>query len=268
MRAALANTAILTFKEDLGEGFVNDIACYHYEVEINKDALRDYLRAAGAVVQDQVSQQYVGQLIDMAGQAEISGEEVWISKKDFSLRRIKAEADYRDSYNGMVSYSANLSGNINYSEIDGPVAIIAPKEYREFADVFKQTKVFIEAEGRDAQRRSDMRQIVLAQTKYFKVYGRYYSFDAVDGGCENSTGACFRFVPDYIEKMPADPLSDGLICGKNYFYCNYNNAQNNKKFCYYAKLEGGGYYTASPSGNFERKAPPTSFLECAQTDLK
>ena len=69
IRAALANTGILTFKKNLGDGFVGDLACYHYQVEINKDALRDYIRTAGAIVQDQVSQQYFGQLIDMVGQA-------------------------------------------------------------------------------------------------------------------------------------------------------------------------------------------------------
>jgi hypothetical protein len=65
-----------------------------------------------------------------------------------------------------------------------------------------------------------------------------------------------------------DPLSDGLVCGVNYFYCDIDNAKNNQRFCTYAKLERGGYYTASKSGNFERSAPPSTFSECEQSDFK
>lgn len=268
MRNAFADAGLFIFKSDLGADTVNGADCYHYEVEITKDALRGYVRELGAIAQDQVSQQYMGQLLDMIGQAEISNAEVWISKNDFTLRRVSAEADYRDDLSGMISYSANLSGDIGWPAINGEVKIEVPAEAKDFSDIFKQSSSYIQSAARDEIRRSDMRALVLAQTKYYQVYGRYFSFDAVDGGCDSPSGACARFVPDYMPQLPVDPLSDGLVCGSSYFYCNIGNAKNNQRFCAYAKLEGGGYYTASKSGNFERSVPPSSFFECEQSDRK
>jgi hypothetical protein len=191
LRDALAYAGLFTFKEDLGDTEANGVDCRHYEVEITKDALRGYVRELGAIAQDQISQQYVGRLIDMIGQTKISNVEVWISKQDFTLQRISAAADYRDDLNGMISYSANLSGDIDWSTINGAVKIEVPGEVKDYDAIFKESDTYVQAEMRDEKRRADMRAYVLAQTKYYQVYNRYFSFEAVDGGCDSPSGPCY-----------------------------------------------------------------------------
>lgn len=122
-------------------------------------------------------------------------------------------------------------------------------------------------QAKDEKRKTDMRQLSDAQKAWFAANEKYYTCGLAGGDC----GGKVRGYPVQIGDLsptPQDPsgLSAG-ICGKDYVYCGLNNASYSHFFCYYAKLESGGYYTASHEGNFLRKTLPKIFEECAVSDL-
>jgi len=125
-----------------------------------------------------------------------------------------------------------------------------------------------EAAVRDNQRMADMKELVLAQKKWFAKEKSYYTCGLAGGDCKGKPYGYPLQIGAALEKTPLDPLAaqfgeKKLVCGKNYVYCGLNNAPYPQFFCYYAKLEGGGYYTASHEGSFKRSTPPKIFEECA-----
>ncbi len=118
----------------------------------------------------------------------------------------------------------------------------------------------------DEQRKADMQKLVEAQKSWFAVQGKYYTCGLSGGDC----GGKVRGYPSQIGDlavMPQDPSGVATgVCGKDFVYCGLNNAPYSHFFCYYAKLESGGYYTASHEGNFLRQTPPKIFEDCAVSD--
>jgi prepilin-type N-terminal cleavage/methylation domain-containing protein len=110
---------------------------------------------------------------------------------------------------------------------------------------------------RDAKRRTDLEQMMNAQSFYTANYPT----------CRLSA----VFPPDIAElmiKTPADPLNDGTVCGTDHVYCALDNTASgdNQKFCYYAKLEDGGFFAVSRAGSFKKTAAPQNFDDCATQD--
>jgi len=116
--------------------------------------------------------------------------------------------------------------------------------------------------ARDSKRQSDMRQLVAAQSLYLGDNNRYYTCGIRAGDCEGM----IRNMPKAIGKIidtPVDPINKGSACGDDYIYCALDNTVDSDKFCYYAKIEGGGFYTASHNGVFKKNVAPKNFAECS-----
>ncbi len=128
----------------------------------------------------------------------------------------------------------------------------------------------VAAQDRDAQRMADMQKLAEAQKAVFMAGGKYYTCGLSGGECG---GKPYGYPAQIggLAQTPQDPLAaesagKKAVCGADYVYCGLNNAPYSNFFCYYAKLEGGGYYTASHAGNFKRNAAPKIFEECAAAD--
>ncbi len=125
------------------------------------------------------------------------------------------------------------------------------------------------AESRDAQRVKDMQALAEAQTTFSQLTegNKYYTCGLAGGDCKGKSYGYPSQIGSILTTTPQDPLlgQSGTkpACGKDYVYCGLNNAPYPQFFCYYAKLEAGGYYTASQGGNFKRSAVPKVFEECA-----
>ena len=117
---------------------------------------------------------------------------------------------------------------------------------------------------RDVQRQSDMVQLSAAQSKWFGLKGQYYTCSADGGDCQGKKVNYPASLGVAMAKTPIDPLNTGTACGRDEIYCGLNNVGAAVNFCYYAKLETGGYYTASNLGNAKRSAPPVTFGDCGQ----
>lgn len=89
----------------------------------------------------------------------------------------------------------------------------------------------VRANARDANRRSDMGQISLAQEMYYNENAEY----AYSANAPSSIGEALTF--------PSDPgiTSYGWI----------NNESDHSTYCAWAVLEGEGFFTVSPSGTKE-----------------
>jgi len=125
-----------------------------------------------------------------------------------------------------------------------------------------------EAVARDNRRIADMQELSAAQKTWYAVGNRYYTCGLAGGDCKGKLYGYPLQIGTALAKTPQDPKaaqygSKKLACGKDYVYCGLNNAPYPQFFCYYAKLEAGGYYTASHEGNFKRSTPPKIFEECA-----
>jgi hypothetical protein len=111
------------------------------------------------------------------------------------------------------------------------------------------------AAERDLARQSDMRQFVSAQEMYYGANNKYLASSAMPAAIGN-----------YLTSVPADPGGGAVIsCDQRnpaFVYCGLDNTANDQKFCYFAKLESGGYFTASQAGNFKRSNKPASFDDC------
>lgn len=123
------------------------------------------------------------------------------------------------------------------------------------------------AAARDERRKADMESLLSAQESWHAANGKYYTCGLYGGDC----GGKPYGYPTQIGgegETSQDPLYNGTsaVCGRDYVYCGLNNASYSHFFCYYAKLEGGGYYTASHAGNFMRSTAPKIFEECAVAD--
>ena len=100
--------------------------------------------------------------------------------------------------------------------------------------------------ARDAVRKADMRQLMAVQIAYYVDFGRHYEYHGFP-----------PIIPLYLA-TPTDPINEWP-----YVYRAISNVGQPNKFCYFAKLEGGGYYVVSPFGSFERALiPPGGFHEC------
>lgn len=118
------------------------------------------------------------------------------------------------------------------------------------------------AQGRDLKRKTDMQQLVLAQKIWYAVFAKYYTCSVSGGDCGKLANNFPAAIGNYAKNL-VDPLNTGKICGRDQIYCGMDNSAKNQFFCYYAKLEAGGFYTASHNGNFERQTAPTTFGECS-----
>ena len=87
--------------------------------------------------------------------------------------------------------------------------------------------------ARDAVRKADMRQIVSAQELYYNASNAFLA----------TAGTWPPAIGSFMVKTPADPGSGT--------YAWANNSGDAQKFCAYATLEEGGWYTASQAGNFK-----------------
>lgn len=121
------------------------------------------------------------------------------------------------------------------------------------------------SKARDARRQSDMRYLVTVQKAWFEVNNRYYT-------CGETSGDCKGELNNYpvkigIASIPVDPVGNNTINSISYSYIGLDNTVGNgSDYCYYAKMENGGYYTASDGGNFLLPSPPETVNECKKTN--
>jgi hypothetical protein len=121
------------------------------------------------------------------------------------------------------------------------------------------------SQARDARRQADMRQLAAAQEMWRANRGRYYTCGASSGDCLGAANNYPASIGDYLSQTPADPYSDGKKCGTDHVYCAFDNiGDSGADFCYYAKLENGGFYIASTDGTFKRDSAPDTMADCLQ----
>ena len=104
----------------------------------------------------------------------------------------------------------------------------APQEVEKEIEAVRKT-------ARDIRREADMGMVAIAQKLYFEEHDLY--FTSVDWP---------PVIPGYLPKMPTDPLEHTKIP-----YVWVDNTGDNQRFCAYATLEKGGWFTASHRGTFE-----------------
>jgi len=124
------------------------------------------------------------------------------------------------------------------------------------------------AAKRDGQRRAQLDQLAVAQRLWFTEYGKYYTCGLATGDCGGKAYGFPDEVGVYLVKTAQDPLSGDYggkkaACGTDYVYCGLNNAPYSEFYCYYARLESGGYYVVSHAGNAKRSTVPKVFEDCA-----
>ena len=102
--------------------------------------------------------------------------------------------------------------------------------------------------ARDARRKSDMRQISLAQEMYYDEHGRYVT---------SSTGMPAA-IGSYLDPVPSDPMNSG-----SYVYSWVDNgASDGSWYCACATLESGGAFVANWKGVKSTTTCPTTQGEC------
>jgi len=100
--------------------------------------------------------------------------------------------------------------------------------------------------ARDAQRQSDIRQISLAMEMYYD-----------DGQAYATSATMITAIGSYLPSVPTDPLNSG-----SNVYSWVDNSADGQRYCVYALLEGGGYFTASKNGTLSTSTAPTGDLDC------
>lgn len=137
-------------------------------------------------------------------------------------------------------------------------------------DLAKMKIKKIEADKYDTEVKKDMATMYEAQKKYLELKGRYFQCghfkgdDNCDGFDDNYP---FKTMIPVLNNVPFSEMDKiyGIEQRNQWEYKGIDNTDNGQQFCYYAKLMNGGYYTASPKGNFERADRPWSFEECASS---
>lgn len=119
----------------------------------------------------------------------------------------------------------------------------------------------------DAKRKEDLGKLAAAQKLWLNDHGSYYTCGLSGGDCGGKVYGFPEQIGVYLSKTEQDPMfgdyaQTKAVCGKDYVYCGLNNASYSKFFCYYAKLESGGYYTVSHMGSAVRSLTPKVFEEC------
>ena len=124
-----------------------------------------------------------------------------------------------------------------------------------------------QVKGRDAQRKSDLKQIAQALELYYQDYGQYPSensgliaacpYNAGTGTGADCTWGSGRFTDDsslYLKRVPADPDA-----GKFYLY-RIVPSSNNQKFQIFAHLENPNDKNCIDDGSGPNCTDPVSFL--------
>jgi hypothetical protein len=107
--------------------------------------------------------------------------------------------------------------------------------------------------ARDSKRQSDMSILVSAQEMYYSDNNKYYALATMPTS-----------ISTYLTTVPVDPTNISPLV-----YTTIDNTGDATKFCYYAKLEAGGYYTASHNGRFKKDVAPKNLADCAtETKVK
>jgi|GEM_PF-1628739 len=122
------------------------------------------------------------------------------------------------------------------------------------------------AAARDEQRQTDMRRMAGAQTVWHGDHKKYYTCSTSSGDCRGKTNNFPLSIGSGANNVK-DPLGNGLVCGLSYTYCGLDNTRDNSRFCYYAKLETGGYYAVSETGSYKRNSIPSSLADCAKAPV-
>jgi len=113
----------------------------------------------------------------------------------------------------------------------------------------------------DNKRKEDLDKLAAAQKLWFAEHKSYYTCNLTAGDCGGRPYGLPDQIGIYLNNVNQDPLAGNYankkaVCGKDYVYCGLNNVLYPNFFCYYAKLESGGYYTVSQTGSAIRQSAP------------
>jgi hypothetical protein len=119
----------------------------------------------------------------------------------------------------------------------------------------------------DAKRKEDINKLAAAQALWFGEHKAYYTCGLSSGDCGGKPYGYPEQIGVYLSNAGQDPLvanyaGKKAACGTDYVYCGLNNSSYSQFFCYYAKLESGGYYTVSQAGSAVRSSVPKVFEQC------
>lgn len=248
---------VLTEIRKLPDEKIGDTDCFHYQFVFNKEAAAGLIAEAVAISGgDPADEAGFSDFRKKLEQIDLSDNELWIGKKDNLPYKLKVTAAANDSES---HYSTTLRFIYRANKYNAPVEITEPAGSRPLKDVMEESYGNARSKARDARRQSDMRQLVSAQEMYYEENDKYLTSAAMPTA-----------IGDYMPKVCSDPGGGTAIaCSQPepaFVYCAIDNTADAQKFCYYGKLENGGYYTASHNGNFKRSSAPETLDECGQGD--
>lgn len=248
----------------LESGKIGEVPVWHYEAEISKEELKNYIsaltRALGSEKQfEELNQNISGILGSLLNKLDFKKVEIWIGKKDKRVYRVlletsapsfanagqarlptAADGDYR-GFIEALPFTASLRVENNFSKFDEPVTIEEPKgavDYFEYLEKAAKTSL-------NAKAIADVRQLMTTLELYFNDQKRYpqrLGHLNVGGGGQ----------VEYIGTLPK-PLADPICAGINEYF-NYAPSADGKSytfdFCLTTQTEtlSAGRHQASPQG--------------------
>jgi len=260
----IVNKEFYSPKKELADEKIGKIKTYHYIVALNKEEVKKIIPEIINIVREKEEiptmpesqekiQEKINQFFDKLG--EITGE-VWIGKKDFYLYKLRFEKEI-----DLTALEKNERGTITvkgvteFDKFNQPIEIAAPEEFKTIKEILtpKDGLLFgplksASSKDRDAKRQADLRQIETA-------FGMYYA-DNVSYPQSKTIQALPKII--YFDPLPTDP-GNGPCPGP---YKWINNVGYPEKYCVYACLENGKYFTVSHKGYFELSLPPLTLKDC------
>lgn len=240
IEALFKDKKIFVVKKEFPDEKIRNLKTYHYLVALNKEEIKKILPELFKIMKDflgpeellnlgkiEESLSKIEEFFEKIG--EITGE-VWIGKKDNYLYKIKGEKEINMSqFEKTAKGAIMIKVDMDFSNFDQPVKIEAPKEYKNFNEIFAPSfgSALIETQqkAKDARIIADMTQMQTIAEIYFDIQKpRSY------------TNLC---ASKDIINLKNDILSQG---GTNYS-CNVQTGSGaGKSYCIEVKLNSGNWY--------------------------
>ena len=190
---------------------VNGVACYVYELKINSSAFQNYLDNNFPAISW------------LSTGASYRSIKFYLGKRDHLIYKLEIATD-----NNFENSSLGNKLIINFKDINSPIQIEPPasdetveKNWSEIKDIFISGGVVTPlptptdtAEGRDKQRKSDLKEIQDVLLAYKAENGNYPSTSGLIEKTKDATSNLkTALVPKYLESLPLDPLADKYYYG-------------------------------------------------------
>ncbi len=291
----LKGNSIIEPVKRLADEKVDGHNCYHYQVKLKRETVDELKDIFLQYIEEEVftgEEVYIGEDIDkfktfINSWQEIlksdSGE-VWVDKKDFYLRKYKADMKFDlTKLNELFEKKEDEAGvdlsfdtfNLDFSvsgrffDFDQGVNIEKPEDYSSISEILNESLAPMRMETNDSLRVGDIKRVQTALELYFndeKRYPKSISFD----GSSSLVGSSSEKV--YMAIIPSNPeYYSNEVCPKGFQY-EYRVKENGLSYEIDHCLEIGsggisaGMHKATPAGIDDGQSPPS--FELRNDDLE